>query len=174
MSEQKHKWEQAVIDAVAQFGYGDTITMEWLHKAFGIKAFGWATRQQFMEAQWEYFEAMENFKKSMLKDHKKALRNVRGCGYQIIQPHEHAEAAQSHFNRLVKKAVKESGDLLKHTAFELLDQQQAQENSEAVANLAAFKMMSEGYLGKPSAPAAKIQQASHVPQKRRNGLVFLQ
>jgi hypothetical protein len=75
-----------------------------------------------------------------------ALLNVRGEGYRIINPAEHADVAKDKFRYLVAKALDTAETLIEHTAFDRLTQEEAQKSRELQGKLAAFRAMSKKQL----------------------------
>ena len=64
--------------------------------------------------QWELLRRFDLFKSMMLEEYAMLLVNVRGQGYRIANPNEHAEIAATSFADDVGKAVKNSRRVLEH------------------------------------------------------------
>lgn len=143
------------MDAQA-FDYGQTITFEWLHKAFDLAQFQEGTKEEFQKYQFAFLEHMDAFREELLLKQKKALRNIRGVGYLIIQPAEHVDLAKDKFRYFVAKGMEVAAEILDNTAFDRLTQEELQANREAQAKIAAFKAMARKTLEPPrpdNAPA---------------------
>jgi hypothetical protein len=140
-------WKQAVLDANQQFDYGDTITFQWLREAFQLPEINYGSREAFQKAQFDFLEHMDGFRETLLCDHKKALRNIRGIGYVVVQPRDHAELAKEKFRYFIAKGIEKAEEILENTAFDRLTQQEMQENRDAQAKIAAFKAISRRQLG---------------------------
>lgn len=70
--------------------------------------------------QWEVLRRFDLFKSAMLDDHSMLLVNVRGQGYRIANPKEHAEIAASDFAEDFRKSTRKASRTLHGTNKDLL------------------------------------------------------
>jgi hypothetical protein len=143
-------WRQAVQDALQAFTYGDTIPMEWLDKAFDIQYPKTGTREDYKAISFQFLTAMDRFREDLLTKHKMALRNVRGVGYEIIPPGEHAIMARAQFLALMRKAFDVAESLLENTDFGRLTQEEIQRSRTEEAKIATIKALSRKTMRAPA------------------------
>lgn len=102
---------QAIEDAVKLFGYGDIISYDWLYENFKIEKMQIGTAERFKELQIEFMVAIDKFKDELLLRHSMLLKNVRGVGYQILQPMDHSYqavfSATKGLTKVIRKLTKE-------------------------------------------------------------------
>lgn len=140
-------WKQAVADAQA-FDYGQTITFDWLRKAFDLPEFAEGTKEEFQRSQFTFLEHMDGFRDALLHTQKKALRNIRGVGYLVIQPNEHADFAKDKFRYYIAKGIEAASEILENTAFDRLTQEELQASRDAQAKIAAFNAIAQRQIEK--------------------------
>lgn len=103
------EWRQAAKDIAESFRYGDIISLEWLGEAFHLKqprSIG-----QFKEYQFAFLSSMDALRHELLEQHQLALRNVRGAGYELVDPNNQVDYAwQAAFSRVNR----ELGKLAQH------------------------------------------------------------
>jgi len=90
--------------------------------------------------QWEVLRRFDMFKTEMLEDHMMLLVNVRGQGYRIANPNEHAELAASTFSDELTKAAKKANSSLMHTNRDMLTASEAARHAEVEVRLAGISV----------------------------------
>ena len=133
---------QAVADALGAFTYGDTISFDWLYEHFELAPPTDGTYEDFQQFQFSFLSAMDGFRDELLVEHKMALHNLRGQGYLIVKPKDQTPLAMANCKKDLQKVMRRAAGMLQHIAMDLLTQEEAQENAEARARLAALRTFS--------------------------------
>lgn len=136
-------YESAAKLAAAEFDYGYTIKKEWLIEQFLIKKPDFGTENDFNLFSFEFLQNFEKFRELMLKDYKKALRCVRGVGYEVIPPPEQTDYAMDNMRKDVSKTIKKAIDHLTHINEELLTLDDMKKRDESIGKLAALSAFSK-------------------------------
>ena len=90
--------------------------------------------------QWELLRRFDLFKSMMLEEYAMLLVNVRGQGYRIANPNEHAEIAATSFADDVGKAVKNSRRMLEHVNKGRLTASESARHAEVEVRLAGLSV----------------------------------
>jgi len=90
--------------------------------------------------QWEVLGRFDSFKSMMLEDFNMLLVNVRGQGYRIASPSEHAELAARNFSDAVQKAGKQSMEILCNVNKELLTSKELSRHADVEVRLAGLSI----------------------------------
>lgn len=138
------RWKQAVEDLLAEFGYGEMVTHEWMEKRFGMPSLDDSQRltvEQFRDRQFEWLANVEAFKAALLKDHQVCLQSVRGEGYRWVPPHEQTGVAVKEFESNARKVFRAAGSKLRNLRHLELTDDQRRANMDAVAKVSALSGM---------------------------------
>jgi hypothetical protein len=92
----------------------------------------------FERRQWEVLRRFDMFKTEMLEEHQMLLVNVRGQGYRIANPNEHAELAATTFTDDLGKAARKASNSLKHTNRDMLTAAEAARHAEVEVRIAGL------------------------------------
>lgn len=139
-------FKQAVEDFLAQFGYGDMVSHEWLETQFGMPSIGDSkalTVDQFRERQFEWLANIEGFKTELLTQHQVCLQSVRGKGYRWVPPHEQTGVAVEEFDRSMKKVFRGAGQKLRNLRIMELSDDQRRANVDTLTRFAALHDMTK-------------------------------
>ena len=90
--------------------------------------------------QWEVLSRFDNFKSMMLEDYHHLLVNVRGQGYRIANPAEHAEIAARNFSDAVQKAGNSSMVILESVNKDLLTSKDLARHADVEVRLAGLSI----------------------------------
>lgn len=115
------------------FKPGDIVSHDWLKWALDLKEP--RTADEFREYQWKWLSAIEQFKDELLVNHKIALRNVRGTGYQVVPPEAQAQYAVEHGMKAVRKGIGSAQRLLEHAKIDSMDSDSRRRHIDAQAKM---------------------------------------
>ena len=90
--------------------------------------------------QWEVLRRFDDFKATLLMEFNMLLQNVRGQGYRIADPSEHAEIAAESFSVAVEKAGKAAMRALEYVDYGRLTQGEAARHAEVQVRLAGIQV----------------------------------
>lgn len=127
------EWRQAAKDIADKFSYGDLVTMEWLQKSFHLVEP--TTIEQFKSYQLEFLSSMDALRQELLEEHRLVLRNVRGSGYEVVEPNEQVQYAWHSAFGKVKQELGKLAGALRHIRHEELSDEKRKEHSDAQAKL---------------------------------------
>lgn len=133
------EWKQAVIDAMAEFDYGDTITHEWLYKHFDIKKPEYGSAEEFKQFQFLFLSYVESFKAAMLEQNKMYLVSARGIGYLIVEPEAQTSVAWDKLRSDMTKNMNKAHIGMANVLIDRLSDEARRENSLRLATLAAIR-----------------------------------
>lgn len=160
-------WKQAAQEAVAAFGYGDLIPMEWVRDRLEIADLDETARltvKQHRDLAFDLLRKTEMFKQVMLEQHKRYLVTVRGCGYKVIEPPRQTAAATRKFMQVFHKQYHQTLTALVNINEAALNLEDARENAEAKMKLQHLKMMAGQTLGDDNqiaSPAPALPDDNH-------------
>jgi hypothetical protein len=140
-------WRQAAKDAAEQFTYGDMITMDWLHEHFELKPPERGTARQFQAYQFDFLEAIDGFKNTLLGEHKMALQNVRGQGYRIVQPREQTDYGMNQLRTAMQREIRKAAEILHHVDRNLLTDEEWAHNINTRSKIAALASFTQKKVG---------------------------
>jgi len=90
--------------------------------------------------QWEVLSRFDNFKSMMLEGYSMLLVNVRGQGYRIANPSEHAEIAARNFSEAMQKAGRQSMEVLSNVNKDLLTSKELSRHADVEVRLAGLSV----------------------------------
>jgi len=90
--------------------------------------------------QWEVLSRFDNFKSMMLEGYSMLLVNVRGQGYRIANPSEHAEIAARNFSEAMQKAGRQSMEVLSNVNKDLLTSKELSRHADVEVRLAGLSI----------------------------------
>lgn len=135
-------WLQACDDARREFSYGDIIPRDWLTLHLGLEYPDKPMTIKEHDARvWDVLSKVEAFKETMLTEHKWYLITVRGVGYIICKPQHQTKSAMLKLNRDLRKSITQAMKALVHINESVLSLEDARENAESKAKLAALRTM---------------------------------
>lgn len=131
-------WLNAAERAHAQFQYGDLIPWEWIRTELEIEPMAEGSYEEFQELQFRTLTLVDQFRAHLLIEHKKALRNIRGAGYLIINPSQQTDAAMNLLAEALVRNIRNATKVLESINFGMLNDRQIQANVEARSRVAAI------------------------------------
>ena len=135
-------WRQAAINAVEEFQYGEIIPWEWLSEELQLtRPNELLTSDQFQKLQFEQLTRVDGFKEEMLTQYERYLVNVRGQGYRIVEPPHQTREAMAKLQKELRKAINDAMQALVNVNAKALTLDDARENADARAKLAAFSKL---------------------------------
>jgi hypothetical protein len=137
-------WKQAAREAVKEFSYGDTISLEWLRSRLEIYTPDLSERmtlQQHRTLAFDLLRKVEEFKRTMLEDHARLLVNVRNQGYRIVEPPQQTGVALERFVNDFHKSWHKAMAAMMHINASALSLEDMRDNTEARLKLAYLKKM---------------------------------
>ena len=132
------EWKQAVDDFLSEFNYGDVVTHEWLTTAFDLPVKNGMTYDEYKERDLRLLNAMNNFRETLLKDHKRYLVSVPGKGYLVVMPDQQTEVVWEAGQKRIFKALKKTKDGLVNINKALLSADEYKKNMVKRSKLAAL------------------------------------
>ena len=90
--------------------------------------------------QWEVLSRFDNFKSMMLEGYSMLLVNVRGQGYRIANPSEHAEIAARNFSEAMQKAGRQSMEVLSNVNKDMLTSKELSRHADVEVRLAGLSI----------------------------------
>lgn len=121
-----------------QFGYGETITKEWLIENFALQKPTHGTQRDFDVFAFQYMTNVEGFKEEMLIEYKKYLVALRGKGYLIAQPKEQTDYAMVNLRQSVNSEIRKAIKTLNNVNTMLLSDSDIKKRDEAQGKIAAI------------------------------------
>jgi hypothetical protein len=122
--------------------YGDTLSLEWLYKEFGIDMPRPGTPYHEAEkAMFKFLSVFKQFEKEMLENKQMALANIRTKGYRIVPPNEQTKWSEEDGIKTIKKALKLMYIRQTNVAFDLLTSEERKDNADSLARLSMLKVM---------------------------------
>lgn len=143
-------WLNAAEKAARQYDYGDLIPWEWIRSELEIDPLEEGTYQQFKELQLRTLTLMDQFRDHLLIHHCKALLNVRGQGYRIINPGQQTATAMILLHQAIARHLHATRKLLTAINFTRLSDDQIRENVDARNKVAAIQAFNHPPLPKKS------------------------
>lgn len=150
-----------VIDELADtvmmtFSDGDIIDHQWLRAALGLAEPDFKGVDQIEESrrasyiretlnrdQFDYLDAVESLRETLLANHQVAIQNVRGKGYRIVPPGEQTPMAMETLRKNVSRDIRRCNDILTNIRVNLLSDSERRENTDASAKVAFFANLSK-------------------------------
>jgi len=132
-------WLNAAEKAARQYDYGDLIPLAWIRSELEIDPLEEGTYEQFKELQFRTLTLMDQFRDHLLIHHCKALLNVRGQGYRIINPGQQTATAMSLLHQAIVRHLHATRKLLTAINFTRLSDDQIRENVDARNKVAAIQ-----------------------------------
>ena len=106
----KKKYE-LLVDVVSKYDYGDTITHQDIESIIG---------EHYRTA--KYNSVVNQAKKHLLENHSKAIENMRGYGYRVIQPDDYVKRSLCHYKRGFNE-IQKGKDILDYAPTENMSQE---------------------------------------------------
>lgn len=122
---------------IQEFKDGDSVSHHWLKLHFDMDEP--KTAEQLKAFQFEYLGKIEMLKAVLLKEHKVALRTMRGYGYQLVPPSEQTQFAVTRGLVKIGKAIEETVDTLDHTRVNLLSDDEKRQHTDSLVKFSAIK-----------------------------------
>jgi len=133
-------WKQAVEDFLAsEFGYGDTVPLQWFVDHFGLEMPETAKQQRDFQA--SMARCLQKFRQHMLTNHCMDFVNVWGTGYAVVKPGEQTSVALKDAKDTIRKAISEGMKRIVFVRQDMLTDAQRQENVDAVNKMASLQAM---------------------------------
>lgn len=130
------EWRQAAKDLAAQFKYGDLITLDWLRAAFQLQEP--QTIDEFKSYQLDFLSCMDSLRQELLVEYQLSLKNIRGAGYELVNPNDQVEVAwHSTFGKVWRELGKLAGTIRYIRHDELTDEKR-REHADAQAKLSGI------------------------------------
>lgn len=124
------------------FRYGDIIPHNWFFQAFGIEVPNSKTlHAQGKKAQMEFMANFIKLEENLLEERQMCLKNIRGQGWKIIEPHEQTAFSIADGSHEMKKALKRMYHRQLNVNDALLTAEQKRENSDALAKTSMLNGM---------------------------------
>lgn len=132
-------WEAAARAILAR-SRDELFTHDWLIKTMNVYHYkNGRNYTEVEEARRIYMQQVDKLKGYLLAEHKMALRNVWGHGYEVVPVQEQTEWAMDAARRKLRKAIGQAQIRVKFTNLRLLNAEKRQQNADAQARLAFFK-----------------------------------
>ncbi|WP_296271759.1 hypothetical protein [Pseudomonas sp. UBA6323] len=129
------EWRQAAKDIAEGFKYGDIITLDWLASSFHL--IEPESIAQFKEYQFAFLSNMDAMRQELLEQHQLALRNVRGAGYELVDPNNQVDYAwQTAFAR-VNRELRKLASHVTHIRHAELSDEKRREHADAQAKMSS-------------------------------------
>ena len=133
-------WFQAVSDSLEAFNYGDVIPFDWLYEHLEINTpNGRMTADEHRAIAFDLLTKIDGFRSILLEEHQRMTINVRGFGYQIVEPQHQTDAAMRKFRRDFYKSWGKAMNCLTNINESMITLEDARANAEAKAKLAWFR-----------------------------------
>ena len=127
-------WCSLIRTIASDYADGKLIPHEWLRRKFGLENLrmkDFDNTEDFIEAiqmqQFSYMTLVDTLRWKLLEDQKIYIKNIRGDGYQIVQPTEQVQYGYDQFLRDFKKAVKDA-NLIMQNVKSVPSEQQKKDN----------------------------------------------
>lgn len=127
------EWRQAAKDIAEQFKYGDLVSMVWLQEAFHLQEP--KSIEEFKSYQLDFLASMDALRQELMEEHKLVLRNVRGAGYEVVDPNEQVEFAWHSAFGKVKQELGKLAGAIRNIRYDELSEEKRREHADAQAKL---------------------------------------
>lgn len=132
-------WRQAAREVVHEFRYGDTIPKEWLLSHLGITLpKDKLTMTEYQNLSFDMLSKIDALREELLCKYQRYLLNVRGVGYQIVQPPQQTTTAMARLHKEMRRSLAQAMSALVNVNNKALSLDDARENAEARAKVGAF------------------------------------
>lgn len=122
-----------------EFKDGDVVSHEWLKTYLEIP--DPESLDQVQRIQFLLLSRVEEFKKSLLEDHKIALESVRGIGYRIVPPNEQAAFAVTEAAKQIQKGIERGLSVLCHARLNEMDAESHKRHIDAQTRMSGLKLI---------------------------------
>lgn len=138
---QSEKISVQAAQKVAEKGYGTIVTHEYLRSLLRCDPPPFGTHDDFIAYSFELLQAVDSLKTELLHTHRILLRNLRGSGYQLVEPSQQTTIAMERFVDSFHRAIRRAGEELEYINHSLLNQEERQKNTEAKAKIASARSL---------------------------------
>lgn len=139
-------WFGLLYEIAETFGDGSLIKHEWLKERFGLKELvleEYDSVKDFLNAietqQFAYMTLVDRLRWDLLKEYKMYIRNIRGDGYEIVQPNDQTQYGFDTFVGDVKKAIRIAGLIMNNV--QQVDLAQQAKDNDLRAKFGIMKQM---------------------------------
>jgi hypothetical protein len=136
-------YKQAASDANAEFTYGQIITHDWLYHHFKLPQPESGTFTQIQKWNFDFMTCMDGFREILLIENSKALRNLRGKGWLVVEPKDQTSVTMGDMRSVISKALQRAAIHLEYIATDMLSQGEIHENMEAKTKVGALRAFSK-------------------------------
>lgn len=118
---------------------GDFIEESWLLEQFGLVQPETCTPEGFNKFRFKYMNDFDNFRKTLLVEHRIALASTGRKKWRILDPKEQGLYAMEQADTDIRKALRKSAALITYVKVDELPQNVVQENNDNMARLAGLQ-----------------------------------
>ncbi len=132
-------WREALEKFVQHgFGYGDTVSKEWLEHAFGMKPIAGnevCTYDQFKERAFLFMNNLEPMKEALRTDYQMDLVATFRESYLIIQPKDQAARAMRDMQKRIAREIKKALSRVQNVNTGMLTSEERQQYIDALTKV---------------------------------------
>lgn len=137
----KEYWKAAIVKMREDgLTYGDIITHEEMYNLIGVpmpeKLTGF---RDIKQAQLAYIHNVEKIRRELLEEDQMDMQNVRGIGYQIVNPNEQTSKAMGDMMADIKRVLRRTAGRIGFVDLARLSAEEQRENTDARARLSFFR-----------------------------------
>lgn len=139
-------WADLLDEIAADYSHGEIITHAMLKKRFGLALPDkdeYVDSAEFIEAlqchQFAYMTLVDKLRWQLLADKKYYMRNIRGEGYQVIQPREQVKFGFDSFIENVREAIRKAHLIMNNVR--MVPSEQRSKDNELRAKCNIIKQM---------------------------------
>lgn len=149
-------YKQAASEAATEFTYGDLIPLEWIDAHSGIEfPEGKQLITVYNKIALKKLSFLGQFIEEMLEEYKMRLKNVRGEGYRIVNPHDQADDAQEQFAKRLEKEADKAVNIISNTRHDMLDAEGRKKSVDTLVRIQSVAMTGKRYLSGMEQPEKK-------------------
>ena len=134
-------WLKKAADLYDESGFrdGDILSHDWIRWALDVpepRSLEHVTENQFL-----LMSRFEAFREWLLIERKTALQSVRGKGYWIVPPDEHARVAVDEAMKDVAKGLRRGGKMLSHARTEMMSSDARKRHTDAEVRMSGIRSL---------------------------------
>lgn len=133
--------KNAVALFVTQFGYSDIVTREWFCEAFGITYPRVTSVAALRKIDLGMLALRDVFDRTLLREHKMALRSIGHGEWEIVPPNEQAEFAQERTASAAMRAFARGREIIENTRTDELTAAEKKARTDTLARLGSLEHM---------------------------------
>lgn len=141
-------WDALVTTIVSSFAPGELISHQYLKEALGLRRLLEGNFDStddllaaFQQQQFIYMRLVDQLRHDLLTKERYYLENLKGLGYQLLEPNKQQQFAYDLAIKAVKEAFRQAIKIITHVRFEEVDAEERTKGNNLSTKLSLLKQM---------------------------------